>query len=276
MNNNNNNSSSNNTSNDSFESIEYLKQLFCQHFKIELNQSLNELKLDYNSLNLIFQIWIKKLSLNNTISGEEEEQQQHHNEQQPIRHQQEERLSYLQNLKKEYKHNKELKNSLKYLKSLNKQILSGTIINQNEVSATNCTSSLSSIPSVSMNVSDDDCCCSIETNMSSSNSSSNNSSNNSNNNNNKNMSKLNNSSGENFDNLELNDELIYENIRLKQTIVDLRYQLNHAEDLNCQIGHDCEQMMNRNEILNRVNSELSSKLSTKCEENDQNIKLAER
>lgn len=274
MNNNNNNNSSNNTSNDSFESIEYLKQLFCQHFKIELNQSLNELKLDYNSLNLIFQIWIKKLSLNNTISGEEEEQQQHHNEQQPIRHQQEERLSYLQNLKKEYKHNKELKNSLKYLKSLNKQILSGTIINQNEVSATNCTSSLSSIPSVSMNVSDDDCCCSIETNMSSSNSSSNNSSNNSNNN--KNMSKLNNSSGENFDNLELNDELIYENIRLKQTIVDLRYQLNHAEDLNCQIGHDCEQMMNRNEILNRVNSELSSKLSTKCEENDQNIKLAER
>ena len=102
-NNNNNNSSSNNTSNDSFESIEYQKQLFCQHFKIELNQSLNELKLDYNSLNLIFQIWIKKLSLNNTISGEEEEeQQQHHNEQQPIRHQQEERLSYLQNLKKEY------------------------------------------------------------------------------------------------------------------------------------------------------------------------------
>ena len=37
------------------------------------------------------------------------------------------------------------------------------------------------------------------------------------------------SSNSDFDNLELNDELAAENVRLKQTIADLRLQLSNAE-----------------------------------------------
>lgn len=240
------------SSSENNESIKYLKRLFCDHFKLDLETDLEtqELKLNLTSLNAIFQVWIKKLSLNTATPSNDD-----------IINHFDERITFKQNLKKEYKNNKELRNSLKKIRKSN---LSQTnkaentnanhlmLIAQDDMQSLEATSSSSSLPSVSLNSSDDDGLLS--------------------------MSKLNSERNSNSDleHLELNDELLSENFRLKQTINDLKMQLSNAEDLNSQMGHELEQLNNRNACLNRVHYELNAKMNTLSDENEQNSKCIEQ
>lgn len=211
--------------NNSTDSINNLKRLFCDHFNIDDSAHLLEDKhLDFSSLNLIFQTWIQKLSFT------DDQMAQSHT-----------RANYIQNLKKEYKINKELRNSIKQSKKLDDHHNQSSLEDNSLIA----TSSSSSLPS--LNSSDDDA----------------------------NSSKLNSNSNSDFEHLEQNDELISENLRLKQTIYDLKQQLSNAEDLNAQMGHDCEQLNKRTICLNKVNNELATKLTKYTEENENTTRQME-
>ncbi len=251
MNNTNNNPANSINLSTTNDGLEQLKQLFCEHFKLDDTHLLDGYHLDFDSFNQIFLKWIEQL--NKKMTEEEEVDSSSSIKDNSHQHKQK------QTLKNKKSFDFATKNSYFYSKKQHhSKILGGIGMNTlttNENSETtnvnnkegmslreasaSSTDSSSSIPSISLSdedihVNSHDLTNEFEFTQ----------------------QNLMDSSNSSF----VISDLTSENRQLRQNVNDLRTQLRNAEETNAQMVHDIESQTEKCETLTRVNTELNAKL----------------
>ena len=236
------------------QSIENLKQLFYEHFRVErsnfetndCNELLKDSKLEFNELNQILQKWIKRLNIEQENLGSKLNNTNNNNKSSEKSFNFDE-LKDTAVIKPEF-----MSDYLRVLKLTNKRTrlsINKEISQKTKNSEESYSSSSSSIPSLSLS----------DESLFKQNS---------------NNSILTNSFT-NFDHLDnnknnsiLNGELEAENRQLKQIILDLKTQLINAEDLNSQLAFESEQKNDQILSVKRINEDLSIKLKSINDDNE--------